>query len=285
MIDMAKSFSLPRSICKSGWGFKRISGLIFLLLSATGYSGMNVVINEFVLEGSGDIIISPSEITSLLWRGLEEDTRFDVGFNRDSTDSADFIIDGRCNITGSNYFEIDWTITNPAGSVTEEFSHEGNGLKQAREELVASLDEMLAPLVITTYPDSASVTIDGLFMGKSPITLTDDIPIGRHHFEAITPEGLVYKDSFYLTNDSTTFHFTLPQEPKSEIAYLKILSPPKCRLYVNGSHIPATHNLMYELQPGENEIRLISPQYGTRNLKLSMEPGDTVSLGFFTPLP
>jgi len=281
---MAGIFNLPRSICKSEWEFNPLPTLLLLLLSVTGYAKMSVLVNEFELESSGDIVISTTEMTPLLWRDLDNDTRFEVSYDVADNDSADFVIEGNCIFEGNNYFDINWTISNTSNSYVKEFFYEGNGLKEARKSLSSSLDEMLATVNLATDPDSVSVTIDGLFMGHSPLIL-NDVPVGWHLFETITSEGLVFQDSFHLTKDSTFFYFALPVTPKSETAYLKLLSPPKCEIYVNGAHLPATYNMIYELLPGQSEIRLLSPQYGSRNLSLIIEAGDTISLGFFTPNP
>lgn len=283
---MKTHYSLHPFISNSEWASKLLLILLVVSLPPAGYANLRVQVNEFQLQGSGEIIISPDEMTHLLWRNLEDDIRFDVQFGYPETPngSLDFIIDGACLFEGNDYFELNWTILPVDDSYEREFFFQGNGLKKVRKALSSSLDSMLSSLTITTNPDSARVVVDGIFRGRSPLTLKD-IPFGWHLFQATSPEGLVFQDSFHLTQDTTIFHFVMPTETKVDIAYLHLLSPPRCELYVNGVHLSPTYNQIFKLTPGEAQIHLVSPQYGTRNLTLSLTAGDTVSIGFFTPGP
>ncbi|MBN2379663.1 PEGA domain-containing protein [candidate division WOR-3 bacterium] len=268
------------------WAFKRLLVLLAVFLTQLGYAKLGVQIDEFELRGSGDVIISPAEMTQLLWRDLEADERFQVYYDQDEIqqDSVDFTVSGGCLFEGEDYFELNWEVTRLDNPYYQQFSFKGNGLKIARQVLYESLDSMLAVLLVTTNLDSVEVFIDGFYYGQSPLTLKD-IPLGWHLFETTTPEGKPYQDSFYLTRDSTFFFFTIPVKPQDETAYLEILSPPRCELYVNGVHLPATYNQIYKLSPGEAQVHLFSPQYGTRNLKVSLVAGDTIQIGFFSPEP
>ena len=283
---MKRNYASPRSISRSGWVSKPVVILLFIFFTITAQANFRVDVKEFELTGSGDIAISPAEMTRLLWRSLEDDERFEVlyGDSLGHPDSIDFLIEGKCLFEGNDYFDLTWSISRPANSYIEEFSYKGNGLKNTRKVLSASVDSMFSPIFLGTNPDSLPIIVDGSYLGQSPLTF-NDFPLGRHSLRLEATDGTIFEDSFFLTRDSAAFYFTIPVIPRSETAYIRLLSPPKCDLYVNGAHIPTAYNQVYKLTPGEAQVHLVSPQYGTRNLNLSLVAGDTLVVGFFAAAP
>lgn len=258
-----------------------------MLLPAVGHAKVKVKVEDFHLSGTTEIIISEAEMTQLLWRNLNARDRFEIYFGNTKLprDSFTLIVEGSCQIKGENLFSLDWTVLRASGRGRYQFSFEGEDLGEVRQALFSSLDSLVAPLSISTDPDSAGIVLDGIYQGKTPLAI-DYFPIGLHHIDATTSTGFTVKDSFVLTSDTTDFHFILnPETEEEEYAYLKILTPPVCYLYVDGLRQSPTHNNLYSLSPGEKSMRLVSPQYGIRDLTLTLVAGDTVRISFFNQRP
>lgn len=277
----------PLNRCIYSLGSAFSLSLAVVLLPTVGHAKAKVKVEDFRLSGTTDIIISEAEMTQLLWRNLDARDRFEIYFSNSKLprDSFSLIVEGSCRIKGENLFSLDWTVLRASGLGRHQFSFEGEDLGEVRQALFSSLDSLVVPISISTDPDSAGIVLDGIYRGKTPLEI-DYFPIGLHHIEATTATGFTVKDSFVLTSRTTSFHFILnPETQKEEYAYLKILTPPVCYLYVDGLRRSPTHNNIYSLTPGEKSMRLVSPQYGTRDLTLTLVAGDTIRISFFNHRP
>ncbi len=260
------------------------SSLLLFALPRVVHAKTRVQVEDFRLSGSMDIIITAGEMTQLLWRNIDARDRLEIYFSNTTLpqDSFAFLVSGSCKIEDDNFFRLNWTVSRASGSGQWEFSFEGKGLAATRAALFSSLDSLLAPLNITTEPDSAGIVVNNIYLGYSPLQIAY-FPIGQHHIKTTTFTGLTTEDSFLLTRDTTTFHFTLSED--EEFAYLKLLTPPVCHLYVGGIRLNPDKNNTFVFEPGEREIRLVSPQYGTRYVTFDFVAGDTLEVSFFNHRP
>lgn len=280
--------NLNRSISSLGSVSKHtILALLLIPCSGILIAKTRVLVEEFNLRGSTDIIITPAEMTELLWRDAKENPRFQIHFNPSelAPDSFLFTVRGSCNFMEAGEMEINWTIYRTGIDDSYEFTYLGSGLRDARKEISSSLDSLVVPyLTVKTAPDSASVILNGVYVGTSPVRLSN-MPLGTYLFSARTLDGMVAADTFEVTFDSTVFFYVLEYENNDKYSYLRVLSPPECELYVDGVHLQLPHDRVYKLQPGQREIRLRSAQYGTRQLSLNLTAGDTTEVGFFNHKP
>ncbi len=247
-----------------------------------GYGKCKVRIEEFNLVGSPGIIISPADVTKLLWRplGFPRPYEIYVGETELPDDSFDLKVSGNCILERENYFKLDWIVQRTNITYQRQFSFEGEDLKLVRGALFSSLDSLTAPLVITTDPDSSGIIIDGIYRGEGPLNL-DAFSTGWHSLEAKSPSGLEISDSFLLTRDSTNFHYTLVKTDTEAYSYVRLVTPPECELYQGLARKSPLKGDLYRFSPGEIEFQLVSRQYGIRDLRLLLEPGDTAEVGFF----
>ncbi len=279
--------------------FKRILLGCILLSAAALFARPKVNIEEFRVSGSADIIISPMELTRLLWKNIGNNDSYELYFGKANLakDSFAVVVSGSCQLERNNSFRISWKISQPHSTTVYKFKHNGSGFDKARKALFASLDSVFVPLSITTDPDSLDITINGIYKGKTPIH-SELYPIGSYKLKLSGSKGLIVIDSFTLTKAKKVFHFSLKKEPSAEFAYLRLLTPPECVIYLTRPSLTSTtpvfeksvsvnslplvaKNGVYTFAPGQVGLTLVSRQYGVRNVSLNLIAGDTLKISFF----
>lgn len=273
---------MSRSISSSGSVFKAVLLAFPVFFGAGAEASLRVKVEDFTIKGTPGIIISPSDLTKLLWRtiGFQRPYELNIGQDEMPLDSFGLRVSGDCEIIGENYFKLDWKVERIDRQFGKTFTYEGEDLKTVRNALFGSIDSMIAPLSIITDPDSSGIIVDGIYMGESPLSL-EAFPRGWHTIKAKSPIGLEVADSFCLTSDTTFFRYVLVEEDTFQFAFVHLVTPPLCELYLDGVRKSPLNGSIYRFDPGEVKFNLVSPQYGTREIKLNLIPGDTVEIGFF----
>lgn len=268
------------SRCRFNW----VSAFsILILLALVRLEGTNrILVEEFELRGSADIIITASDLTRLLWRDVGTEGRFAVYYTDSgmARDSFRALVRGSCLLEESNLFNIRWSLSRWNGGYERGFAYSGYGLSQARDAITSSLDSFLFSFEVVTDPDSSEVYVDGEYVGMSPLVL-EDMPLGWYELRARKGAGLEASDSIYLQADSTRKELVLHAYYQDTFSYVRLLTPPECELYLDGVRQTPSGVDVYRFEPGAREVVLVSRQYGTRRVELELVPGDTLSISFF----
>ena len=133
--------------------------------------------------------------------------------------------------------------------------------------LSLSAQEKVQPRVtITSQPAGASVIIDGMDRGTTPITLFDIAP-GRHHLK-YRLAGYEERDRFFDTNDGP---YIEKNEVLEEVKGLLLLKtdPPDCDIQIDGVSVGRTPKLITHLPVrGTHVIKLRKAGYLTQSISV-----------------
>ena len=124
-------------------------------------------------------------------------------------------------------------------------------------------------VTITSQPAGASVIIDGMDKGTTPITLFDIKP-GRHHLKYRLP-GYEERDRFFDTNDGP---YIEKNEVLEEVKGLLLLKtdPPDCDIQIDGVSIGRTPRLITHLPArGTYSIRLRKAGYQNQTISVRFD--------------
>lgn len=124
-------------------------------------------------------------------------------------------------------------------------------------------------VTITSQPAGASVIIDGMDKGTTPITLFDIAP-GRHHLKYRLP-GYEERDRFFDTNDGP---YIEKNEVLEEVKGLLLLKtdPPDCDIQIDGVSIGRTPKLITHLPVrGTYSIRLRKAGYQNQTISVRFD--------------
>ena len=124
-------------------------------------------------------------------------------------------------------------------------------------------------VTITSQPAGASVIIDGMDKGTTPITLFDIAP-GRHHLKYRLP-GYEERDRFFDTNDGP---YIEKNEVLEEVKGLLLLKtdPPDCDIQIDGVSIGRTPKLITHLPArGTYSIRLRKAGYQNQTISVRFD--------------
>lgn len=271
-------------IFRSGSVSKAWVFAVLAILSFAGRTQTLIRVEEFTLSGSSNIGISPGDLTQLLWRNPDAERRYHVYFSDvvlPPQSSYTFRVTGHCQFEANNHFTLSWDVSRTDRVESTSFSCYYSDLQETRTRLYGSLDSLLGELEIITDPDSTVLLLNGVYRGKSPVRLKN-VPLGWHVVSIEFDEADPQIDSFYLSRDTTSFHFYSKGLENIKGAYVKLLTPPLCDLYVGGKRQKPINGFdLYEFNPGVSEILLISHQYGARTVTLDLVVGDTVKISFF----
>ena len=124
-------------------------------------------------------------------------------------------------------------------------------------------------VTVTSQPAGASVIIDGMDRGTTPITLFDIAP-GRHHLKYRLP-GYEERDRFFDTNDGP---YIEKNEMLEEVRGLLLLKtdPPDCDIQIDGVSIGRTPKLITHLPArGTYSIRLRKAGYQNQTISVRFD--------------
>ena len=120
------------------------------------------------------------------------------------------------------------------------------GLLLAFASSVFAADEVRPRVSITSQPSGATVIVDGMDRGTTPVTLFDLAP-GRHHLK-YRLAGYVERDRFFNTNDAPGPYIEKNEVLEEEKGLLLLKTEPEgCDLQIDGVSVGRTPRLVTHL--------------------------------------
>ena len=140
--------------------------------------------------------------------------------------------------------------------------------------LVASVfaaDAVQTRVNITSQPSGASVIIDGMDRGTTPVTLFDLAP-GRHHLK-YRLAGYVERDRFFNTQDAQGSYLEKNEVLEEEKGLLLLKTDPEgCDIQIDGVSVGRTPRLITHLPvKGTYNVRLRKAGYLDQNISVRFE--------------
>jgi TonB family protein len=127
-------------------------------------------------------------------------------------------------------------------------------------------------LEVDSLPPGASLWVDGVEVGSTPMTLTELAP-GEHEI-AVVKEGFVRAREVIVTErDSSPLVFAL-QPARS---FLSIAStPPQCAVLIDGKEVGSTPLSEVELEEGLHDIEVRRSGYESFRVRVEGRPGESL---------
>lgn len=123
--------------------------------------------------------------------------------------------------------------------------------------------DQYASLHLSTVPASASVFIDGVYQGRTPINL-DRLDVGKRYKLELKAEGYNSVSKFFTLRKAEANKLDFGMSPvnvaqPSGKSYLSFEVQPPVKIYVDGTLVSNFRSLyMYEIEPGNHTIRLVN---------------------------
>jgi hypothetical protein len=201
---------------------------------------------------------------------------------------ADLMVRAHLSRSGSR-IEMALTLVDPTGRAAVEQTLAADasaGVGEAIEKLAfgAARDIFQATgrVVVETSPPGASILVNGLDMGRSPLTL--EIPVGRAEVEVLMPNHVSETKSVSVTSGSMN---TVKLELKPKVASLIVdVSPATGTVYLDNALLGETGETL-EVMPGEYELEVRADGYRPRRASLTLGPEEkkVMSLSLDTVRP
>lgn len=155
-----------------------------------------------------------------------------------------------------------------AGYRPAEFTVRFNGRKPVVRKETMLLDSGV--LVITTEPEQAEVTVNGIVRGKTPITVTD-IPKGRATVQ-LKLDGFDEETRELTVNSGDRQTLAVSLKGKPGTLYLSSV-PEGARFYLNNEFRGISPVTIPGLRPGSYEVRAEKDGYGTSTRTVTVGNG------------
>lgn len=131
---------------------------------------------------------------------------------------------------------------------------------------------LLSTVTINTVPTNADVSIDGEYVGKSPVTV--EITPGNHIVE-VTKEHYLPVQKEITVSGSTTI--TIRLQP--DWGLVNVYSEPSgADVYIDGQLVGTTPLKEFNLTIGTHEVRIVKEDYQEYVTQVEISPGSTKSI-------
>lgn len=134
-----------------------------------------------------------------------------------------------------------------------------------------------ARLEVTSEPGGATVELDGVRQGTTPVTLPD-VATGRHEVRVLLDGHQPYAWDIVLESGEHTLHAPLVPSARARASMQVVSDPPGAAILIDGRPVGRTApTLLDNLDPGEHRLRLEldghEPWEGTVRLAAGGQPG------------
>ena len=145
------------------------------------------------------------------------------------------------------------------------------GLLLAFASSVFAADEVRPRVSITSQPSGATVIVDGMDRGTTPVTLFDLAP-GRHHLK-YRLAGYVERDRFFNTNDAPGPYIEKNEVLEEEKGLLLLKTEPEgCDIQIDGVSVGRTPRLVTHLAAkGVYNVKLRKAGYQDQVISVKFE--------------
>ncbi len=113
---------------------------------------------------------------------------------------------------------------------------------------------------VTSSPSYAEVYLDGVYRGKTPITLSS-VKVGKHTIKVTKKDYYNYSETVQVKGSSTTYVFArLEPVPRTGSIYINS-TPSNAKVYLGGAYRGRTPLTISNLEIGEYQIKISKDDY------------------------
>ncbi len=132
-------------------------------------------------------------------------------------------------------------------------------------------------LSVTSDPEGAAVTIDGMKRGFTPLTIDDLFP-GQHMVTLKHANGLVQRTVRVKANETETLDVTIYS------GWLALFAPIELQVSENGKPLRLNEQNQIMLSPGRHEVQLTNRALGYRESQIvEVRPGEVTAVSMTVP--
>jgi PEGA domain len=132
-------------------------------------------------------------------------------------------------------------------------------------------------LSVTSDPEGAAVTIDGMKRGFTPLTIDDLLP-GQHMVTLKHANGLVQRTVRVKANETETLDVTIYS------GWLALFAPIELQVSENGKPLRLNEQNQIMLSPGRHEVQLTNRALGYRESQIvEVRPGEVTAVSMTVP--
>jgi hypothetical protein len=132
---------------------------------------------------------------------------------------------------------------------------------------------------ISSTPAGSKVSIDGRFMGKTPLTISDLLP-GKHEVTVEGENGSV--STMLMVEAGQTTELDVPVYA----GWASVLSPVQLDILLDGKLVGSTEIEKLMLKPGKHTLELVNESLGFRgSVEVRVRPGATTSVSVVPKSP
>jgi hypothetical protein len=255
-----------------------------------------VKVVTFLDAGSDSIEVLPQEMTEMLLGEILRDPGFEVSVEprepeeaSDAAGAPDVLATGFYRLKGGS-IHLDVILTLRTGhALSRQFSEaELEPIARGLHLLVRSA---FCRVAIRSVPPGARVRLDDAELEQATPLVLEDVLRGKHSL-SLQLDGHEPLQRIVDIEEDSELEFPLAPEqaptPGAEPArkpeaygYVKFRKMPWAKVYVDGHLLGDTASLRrIRLEVGEHEIRMVSPEAGTKTFRIQVRENETYAANF-----
>jgi hypothetical protein len=194
----------------------------------------------------------------------------------------DFVIKGTFE-SENNTLSISYQIIGKERKIILTENLKALPLSEIQREIQKKIDSLFIEVDIITYPIGASIYLNNKFIGNSPIKGLILIR-GPYSIKAKLNGYEEYSEKVEFKED-ISYEIILKSTGEPPIivkeCIIEVEPHPWTIVYIDGKRVGVSSDKIFKVEPGPHKVKLISPQYGIREIKVNIKRGQKIKIHFF----